>query len=83
MARAFLRWSVADLAKKAKVEISTVQRIEATDGKPTVANDLEWRAQARDNSIAAVHEALVRTRITFLHDDGRGVGVRGNRTSRK
>jgi hypothetical protein len=83
MARAFLRWSVVDLAKKAKVGISTVQRIEATDGTPTVANDLEWRAQARDNSIAAVHEALVRAGVTFLHDDGRGVGVRGNRTSRK
>ena len=74
---------LADLAKKAKVGISTVQRIEAADGLPTVSDDLEWRAQARNNSILAIREALVRAGVTFLHDDGRGVGVRGKLTARK
>ena len=76
MARAFLRWSVADLAKNAKVGISTVQRIEASDGGPTV-DDLQWRAEARGRAIAAVQHSLVRSGITFLSNDGRGVGVRG------
>ena len=45
MARAFLRWSVAELAAKANVGISTVQRIEAADD-PAVHDDLDWRASA-------------------------------------
>jgi transcriptional regulator with XRE-family HTH domain len=43
MARAFLRWSVTKLATRAKVGISTVQRIEASDD-PAVHGDLDWRA---------------------------------------
>jgi hypothetical protein len=77
MARAFLRWSVADLAAKAKVGISTVQRIEAEDGPPNLSNDLRWRIQAREKSIAAVRFALERAGIKFLADDGDGIGVRG------
>jgi hypothetical protein len=76
MARAFLQWSVSQLAAKANVGISTVQRIEAADD-PAVRDDLEWRASARAESIQAVHQTLVRAGITFLSDDGRGVGVRG------
>ena len=83
MARAFLRWSVADLAKKAKVGISTVQRIEAADGVLTVDDDLPWRTQARDKVIAAIRGALARSGITFLPDDGRGTGIRGKLTSRR
>ena len=45
MARAFLRWSVADLARNAKVGISTVQRIEASDGGPTV-DDVQWACRS-------------------------------------
>ena len=77
MARAFLRWSVADLAKKAKVGISTVQRIEAADDAPTLDDDLQWRAEAREKVIAAVRATLTRSGVTFLPDDGRGVGIRG------
>jgi transcriptional regulator with XRE-family HTH domain len=40
MARAFLRWSVAELADRAKVGISSIQRIEATDGSLVVTDDL-------------------------------------------
>ena len=46
MARAFLRWSVSNLAAKANVGISTVQRIEAADD-PAVRDDLDWRTSAR------------------------------------
>ena len=76
MARAFLRWSVTELATKANVGISTVQRIEAADD-PAVRDDLDWRASARGESIQAIRETLIRAGITFLPDDGKGVGVRG------
>jgi hypothetical protein len=75
-ARAFLRWSAAELAKRAKLALSTVQLIEAVDGSPAAGGGLEWRAAARDESIKAVHDALVRAGVTFLPDDGNGVGVR-------
>jgi transcriptional regulator with XRE-family HTH domain len=77
MARAFLRWSVAELAARAKVGISSIQRIEAADGSPAVTGDLEWRAAARNEVIAAVHDTLIRAGITFLPDDRRGAGIRG------
>jgi transcriptional regulator with XRE-family HTH domain len=76
MARAFLRWSVTELATKANVGISTVQRIEAADD-PAVRDDLDWRASARGGSIQAIWKTLVGAGITFLSDDGKGVGVRG------
>ena len=76
MARAFLRWSVTELAAKANVGISTVQRIEAADD-PAVRDDLDWRASAREDSIQAIRETLIRAGITLLRDDGKGVGIRG------
>jgi hypothetical protein len=76
MARAFLRWSVAELATRADVGISTVQRIEATDD-PVVRDDLDWRASARGRSIRALRQTLIRAGITLLPDDGNGVGIRG------
>jgi transcriptional regulator with XRE-family HTH domain len=77
MARAFLRWSVAELAARAKVGISSIQRIEAADGSPVVTGDLEWRTAARNEVIAAVRDTLIRAGITLLPDDRRGVGIRG------
>ena len=76
MARAFLRWSVAELAEKANVGISTVQRIEAADD-PAVRGDLDWRASARGESIRAIRKTLIRAGITLLPDDGKGEAVRG------
>jgi hypothetical protein len=76
MARAFLRWSITELAEKAKVGISTIQRIEAADD-PAVRNDLDWRASARRECIQAIRGTLIRAGITLLQDDGKGVGVRG------
>jgi hypothetical protein len=83
MARAFLRWSVTELSKKANVGISTVQRIEAADD-PAVRDDLDWRAAARSESIQAIRQTLILAGITFLPDDGKGAGVRGKeRKSRR
>jgi hypothetical protein len=82
MARAFLGWSVAELAAKASVGISTVQRIEAADD-PAVRDDLDWRASARRESIQAIRETLIRAGITLLPDDGKGAGVRGKARKRR
>jgi transcriptional regulator with XRE-family HTH domain len=61
MARAFLRWSVMELAEKAGVGKSTVQRIEESDGVPS----------ARIENIQALYEAFVKTgRIRFEGDNG-------------
>lgn len=84
MARAFLRWSIAELATQADVGISTVQAIEK---EPDVdAGGLEttrdYREGARAASIAKLAKALTGAGITFLSDDGKhGPGVRG-RTKR-
>jgi transcriptional regulator with XRE-family HTH domain len=77
MARAFLRWSVAELADRAKVGISSIQRIEATDGSLVVTDDLVWRAEARNRVIVALRDTLIRAGITFLPGNRQGVGIRG------
>ena len=80
MARAFLRWSLADLAKRAAVGISTVQAIEAVDGVAAISGGpdqtLEHRTAARQTSIEAIRDALCGAGVSFLPDDGTGVGVR-------
>ena len=75
-ARAFLRWSASELATKAKLSLSTVQSIEAVEGSPEAGGGLEWRAAARDKSVRAIHDTLVRAGVTFLEDDGNGSGIR-------
>jgi transcriptional regulator with XRE-family HTH domain len=83
MARAFLRWTIADLAERASVGLSTVQAIEAADGVPAVKTGgikeaLEHRKAERATSLEKVRKALVAAGITFLPDDGKaGLGVRG------
>ena len=73
MARAFLKWSIAELAEKSGVGISTIQRIEGDDGFPT----------ARGGNIDAVYKALVAAGVTFLPETGEGVGVRGKPKGRR
>jgi hypothetical protein len=83
MARAFLRWSIADLAGKAGVGISTVQAIEAADDAATVdtrglESTLSYRVGARAESLGKIAKALGSARVTFLPDDGKqGSGIRG------
>ena len=42
-ARAFLKWTIADLAEASDVGISTVQEVEKIDGEPRVASTLQSR----------------------------------------
>jgi transcriptional regulator with XRE-family HTH domain len=73
MARAFLKWSIADLAEKSGVGISTIQRIEGEDGFPA----------ARGGNIDAVYKTLVAAGVTFLPENDEGVGVRGKSKGRR
>jgi ribosome-binding protein aMBF1 (putative translation factor) len=81
-ARAFLRWTIADLAKAANIGSSTVQALEATDGVPTIKGGfertMEHREAVRNEAIAKVKEALEATGITFLPANAQGVGLRGS-----
>jgi transcriptional regulator with XRE-family HTH domain len=67
MARAFLRWSGEDLAKRSDVAVGTIKRMEQDDGFPV----------ARGANIEAVYKTLVAAGITFLPEDAAGVGIRG------
>jgi hypothetical protein len=63
-----LRWSVKDLADRAEVGTTTINRMEIEDGFPI----------ARGANIQAVHGALVAAGIIFLGDSGgeEGPGIR-------
>jgi transcriptional regulator with XRE-family HTH domain len=76
-ARAFLKWTIADLAKAASVGVSTVQEIERFDGEPRIESNLQWRSAARDEAIGKIQHALVGAGITFLASNAQGAGIRG------
>ncbi len=81
MARAFLRWSIGELAETAGVGLSTVQAIEKANGAPSVglgiAQTKARREAVRADSVEAIRKTLVAAGITFLTDDGRnGAGIR-------
>jgi transcriptional regulator with XRE-family HTH domain len=81
-ARAFLRWTIADLAKAADIGSSTVQALEATDGVPTIKGGgveptLEHREAVRNVSLARAVRALEKAGIEFLPERGGSVGLRG------
>jgi hypothetical protein len=76
-ARAFLRWTIADLARAADVGLSTVQEVEKIDGEPRVASTLQWRSNARDEALEKMRSALEKAGITFLPESPHGVGLRG------
>ena len=66
MARGYLNWSVAELAKRAGVGISTVRRMESFDGvPPSIAPNIE-----------AVQTILEAEGIEFIAANGGGPGVR-------
>jgi transcriptional regulator with XRE-family HTH domain len=73
MARAYLKWSISDLAEKSGVGISTIQRIEGEDGFPS----------ARGGNIDAVYKTLSTAGVTFLPENDDGVGVRGKAKGRR
>lgn len=65
-ARALLRWSAEELAKRAQVSLSTIRRMEADSGIPsTSAKNLE-----------AVERSLSDAGIEFIAKNGGGTGVR-------
>nr|WP_255722522.1 helix-turn-helix domain-containing protein [Lichenibacterium sp. 6Y81] len=67
-ARAMVDWSMLDLAKAAKLSISTVKRFER-DGHQLVSAE----------AIAMMRDALETEQVRFLPDDGNGPGVRCRR----
>lgn len=66
MARGYLKWSVRELAEKANLGISTIQRMEAVDDVPT--------ASARN--LAALQSSLEAAGVEFVRENGGGPGVR-------
>jgi hypothetical protein len=72
-ARALLRWSAEDLARKSELGVTTIRRAELREQETsmTVANDL------------AVRRALETAGIDFIDENGGGPGVRLRRTSKE
>ncbi|HEY1632563.1 MAG TPA: hypothetical protein VGF56_14705 [Rhizomicrobium sp.] len=71
-ARAFLRWSADDLAKKAKVGVATIRRAEAEDGIPNMLV----------NNMEAVRKAMESAGIEFVNGNALGVIFRSLRKQR-
>ena len=65
-ARALLRWSAEDLARKSAVGVTTIRRAELTEHRTsmTTANDL------------AIRRALEDAGVEFIDENGGGPGVR-------
>jgi ribosome-binding protein aMBF1 (putative translation factor) len=65
-ARALLKWSAQDLARKSALGVNTVRRAEASEGETslTTANEL------------AARRALEDAGIEFIDENGGGPGVR-------
>lgn len=75
-ARGFLKWSVAKLAKQSDVGISTIQKIEDVDGDPSVESTLQWRSDARNESLTKIVTAMEKAGIKFL-STGPWEGIQG------
>lgn len=65
-ARAMLRWSMDDLARRAGLSWPTIQRMESQEGIPSI----------KAPTMGAVQAAFESAGIVFLVDDGHGPGVR-------
>lgn len=79
MARAGLRWSIAELAKHASVGEATIKRIEAEGEAAGAAGREEtrdYRAGERAAVLARITKALTDAGATLLADNGDGDGVR-------
>ncbi len=72
-ARALLRWSAEDLARKSLLSVATVRRAELAEGTTslTAANDL------------AVRRALEAAGVEFIDENGGGPGVRLRKRSQQ
>lgn len=65
-ARALVRWSAEELAKRAGVGISTVQRMEKADGVPSSVGP----------NLQAIQRAFEAAGVIFIAENGEGPGVR-------
>lgn len=74
-ARAALKWSISKLAEQSGVGISTIQKIEDVDGDPSVESTLQWRSDARTESLIKIVTAMEKAGIKFLSSDGRWEGI--------
>lgn len=63
-ARAWLNWSQADLAAKAKVGLSTIRDFEKGTRKPI------------ENNLLAVEKAFLEIGVEFTEENGRPTGIR-------
>jgi transcriptional regulator with XRE-family HTH domain len=59
MARAFLRWSIEELAEKSGVGASTIKRMESFDGVP----------KSRVENLQAIHDTFIATGKVRFEDD--------------
>lgn len=75
-ARGFLKWSVAKLAEQAGVGISTIQKIEDVDGDPNIDSGLQWRSDARAESLAKIVTAMEKAGVKFF-SEGSWDGIQG------
>jgi hypothetical protein len=76
-ARGFLKWSIATLAQRAGVGISTIQKIEDVDGEATIESGLAWRSEAREAALGKLIATMEKAGITFLPANAQGAGIRG------
>ncbi|MFC0389496.1 helix-turn-helix domain-containing protein [Muricoccus vinaceus] len=65
-ARALLRWTAEDLAKRAGVSVVTIRRAEPADGMLTMM----------PANAAAIRRALEEAGVEFIPENGGGAGVR-------
>jgi len=73
-ARALLRMDQTDLARKAKVSVETIKRLEKIDG-PLV--------NAKAGTLDAIKRALEAAGVIFVAENGEGPGVRLRKGKRK
>jgi transcriptional regulator with XRE-family HTH domain len=66
MARGFMRWSVAELAKASGVSSATIRRMEERDGMPNSLAD----------NLVKLRRTFEAAGLEFIPENGGGVGVR-------
>ena len=66
MARGYLKWSVRELAEKANLGISTIQRMEAAEDVPVVST----------KNLATIQITFEAAGIEFIPENGGGPGLR-------
>jgi transcriptional regulator with XRE-family HTH domain len=80
-ARGYLDWTIGDLSKAAGVSDSTIRAIEKPVSAITggLAATLQWRSDAREQSIEKLADALRKSGVTFLRETAQGTGLRCRR----